>query len=480
MFKYLDRLGALRIIVEENYFDRDFLAEFSAFYSTSARGYSNVCKRVHFFASDKVIREVFQSAIGGNSEDLNTLQSSYLGFTVIRPIIDSPFGRTVLGWFEDQTPENPRVTNPSRDYVCNIAGIELSVNGVAWQQQDTGIAACATIGIWSMLHSSAFDARHSIPTTTMITEAAHTSGSVGHRVYPSYSLNHIQMQHAIKELGFSPSMTNGDLPGLFFTKERFANTCAAYLRSEYPVIIIGQHPVNNGIGHAICAVGFRESPPQDNMAVGKVYLQDDQTKVIYIHDDNIGPNVRFKIDSEEYKLPDGQSGQRCILRMEAPPRFNGHTEPDLDNTEFIPSAVITAVHDELKISSDLFFQNGIQLTSQLANAINKLLEESNIEKTALVFSTRFFMLKDFLQTELARQLSNQPQLLSDVRMQLQEKVPPMSLHLAILRIALPDASIILDILYYTTLPILIVIAPFFAILSMMKQPPKFSALWIKI
>lgn len=35
-------------------------------------------------------------------------------------------------------------------------------------------------------------------------------------------------------------------------------------------------------------------------------------------------------------------------------------------------------------------------------------------------------------------------------MSLHENVPPMSLHLALLRIALPDASVLVDILFDTT------------------------------
>ena len=39
---YLTDLGAQTVIEEQNYFDRDYLAEFSAFYSTSSKGYINI------------------------------------------------------------------------------------------------------------------------------------------------------------------------------------------------------------------------------------------------------------------------------------------------------------------------------------------------------------------------------------------------------------------------------------------------------
>ena len=64
-------------------------------------------------------------------------------------------GRTVLKWFPDKSAETtPRVLSSSRKYFVHIAGVELHVEGLAWQQQDTGVAACATISLWSMLHSS--------------------------------------------------------------------------------------------------------------------------------------------------------------------------------------------------------------------------------------------------------------------------------------------------------------------------------------
>lgn len=47
--RYLDDLGAKSILIEPTYFDRDYLAEFAAFYCTSSAGYPNICRRFHFF-----------------------------------------------------------------------------------------------------------------------------------------------------------------------------------------------------------------------------------------------------------------------------------------------------------------------------------------------------------------------------------------------------------------------------------------------
>jgi len=447
LFQYLKDLDCKSLLIEDNYFDRDFLSEVSAVYCLSAKGYPNVCKRLHFFSSE-LTREKFALAAGSDEKSERELNEHYLGFIVIRPINGSPFGRTVLKWYADLNRDTPRITQPARVYVSSLAGVELSVNGLAWQQQDSGVAACATIGIWSMLHSSAFDARHAIPTTSIITEAAHSSALVGHQTYPSYSLTYPQIQHAIKQLGFSPSYTSGDQPGQFFSKSRFANICAAYIRSGYPLMIGGSHE-DGGIGHAVCALGFREVAVTNTPVAGEVYLQDEEIEYIYVHDDNIGPNVRFKLEEETYSFEGGIS-TRCVMKMEKPGYLESDETPNLDNTSFYPKAVIAAVHNDLMISSDGFFRHGIILTGQLCNILNTYLRSQGFEEKALAFSSRFLMLKEYLKDELERQLFGQPELLSSVRMQLQENVAPMSLHLAILRIALPDSSIMVDVIFDTT------------------------------
>jgi len=165
LIRYLADLGAQTVLEEPNYFDRDYLAEFAAFYCKSTAGYPNTCRRLHFFAGAAFNRSTLRSAAAGRERAIKRLQENYLGFVVIRPIPATPLGRTVLAWYEDLKPETPRVVTPSRDYHAHVAGIRLTVHGLAWQQQDTGVGACATVGLWSMLHSSAFDDHHAIPTT---------------------------------------------------------------------------------------------------------------------------------------------------------------------------------------------------------------------------------------------------------------------------------------------------------------------------
>jgi hypothetical protein len=239
--RYLMGLNASSILIEPHYFDRDYLAEHSAFYSLSTRGYPNHCLRLHFFAGTPLTRTRIEAAAGGDVAVRSELANDYLGFIVVRPIVSAPFGRTVLKWWPDGSPSTPRVTRPSRRYSTHILGMELRVDGLAWQQQDQGVGGCATIALWSMLHSSGFDEHHAIPTTVSITQRAHRTASLGSRVFPSPGLTLFQISEAIKESGLEPLPIEGDLNGPIgkrpFSRDVFAVHVSALIRSGFPVLI---------------------------------------------------------------------------------------------------------------------------------------------------------------------------------------------------------------------------------------------------
>lgn len=452
---YLLGLKAKVVIEEQSYFDRDYLSEFSAFYSLSARGYPNICRRLHFFSSKKVNRGSLLRALSGDKTAMNSLSSNYLGFIVVRPIQVAPFGRTVLKWFPDGGAPNRRVVTPSRDYTATLCGLTLRVNGLAWQQQDSGVSACATIGLWTMLHSSAFDAHHAIPTTAQITEAAHATASLGARVFPSKGLRVEQILEAIKAQKLAPVTIAGDMmvddPGYggkiqCFSKAKLASSCAAFIRSGYPVLIIGRYL--DGVQsskHMVCAVGFREAMPA-SCDPGDYVMMDESADVLYVHDDNIGPNVRCVISMV--------NGAGPAIITTRPPDYapSGCSFPETP-VSFLPETLLIAVHEELRISSDDFFADGYALTRDIRNLIVDTYQNAGLSPVpSFLFSTRFLCIRDYLHSELERHFGEGSVILGRVRLDILEKAPPMSLHIGLLRISLNDnpASLLLDVIYDTT------------------------------
>lgn len=442
---YLKGINVKSILIEENYFDRDYLAEFSSFYSVSARGYKNVCKRIHFFSSNDINREQFKSALGGKEESVKTFCNSYLGFIVIRPIPSSPFGRTVLTWYPESDENWKRVTQPSRSYECNIAGLILKVEGLAWQQQDSAVAACATIGLWTTLHSSAFDAGHSIPTTAEITTAAHKTASLGARIFPSNGLTIFQLREAIKELGLAPQVLEGDKvlnQSKLFSRKRFSGICASFIRSGYPILLSGFYldEKGNKLPHAICVVGFRTGETKEIKAQ-QIFFQDESSIIFYIHDDNIGPNARFRLEEDENDI--------AFLQFEDPSYVDEPSE--IGPIKFYPDSLIIAVHDELKLSAEKFQMIGRMKVTPISILMSNIMGTKSDPANALYVSTRFIKNSDYFGNQLSSYLDDSS-ILSKTRCQLFEAVSPMSLFIGVIRIALADteSSLLMDILIDTT------------------------------
>ena len=447
--RYLDDLGAATVLEEPYYFDRDYLAEFAAFYSTSAAGYPNVCRRLHYFSAE-IDRPFIEAALGGDVAASETLQRTYLGFVVLRPIPGAPLGRTVLRWYPDRDRDTtPRIISPSRRYLAHVAGLRLQVDGLPWQQQDAAVGACATIALWSMLCSSAHDGHHALPTTAAITRAAHQTASLGQRVFPSDGLTIEQLCEAIKEHGLQPVVVPGDRrlgAGRAFSVERFKASCSALLRSGFPVIITGLLRRRSGESmgqHAVCGVGFRSAAPMP-ASPGTAEHQDSAIQFLYAHDDNLGPNVRLEI---------GSDADACVtLRPVAPVLATPPSLPDptLSHPEMIPSNLIVAVPEDLRMSPDSLHESGLLMTELLSWVLEQVAAKaSHPPAPGLTVSTRIALLRDYLGQDLAQVLGADPRRLAQTRLRLVEEVPPMSKHLGIVR-AGEGARPLFDVLYDTT------------------------------
>lgn len=161
--KYVNELGCSALLVESEYVDRDYMQDHSAFYAASFANYGPFCRRVHFFARIKA-NEIFRVLTGAAFQMANGLgqyqaacsrlsRDHYLGFAVIKPLPGSPVRRTVLQTYpaEEGGKDYIRLFKATGDYVVHVLGVELTVRGLAFQQQDQGVSACATTAIWSSL-----------------------------------------------------------------------------------------------------------------------------------------------------------------------------------------------------------------------------------------------------------------------------------------------------------------------------------------
>lgn len=435
---YLTAAGAVSVLIEQNYFDRDYLDEFSAFYSKSAKGYSNICKRLHFF-SVKVTEKTLHAAIGGSKAKIKLLQKNYLGFLVLRPLDIAAFGRTVLAWYKNTEPSSLRVNTGVREYTCNILGLKLVVSGIPWQQQDRGVSACATIALWSMFHSSAFDANHSIPTTVEITQNA-LGASSGRRAFPSHGLTIAELKEAIHAQNLTPKLIDSEKG---FPPKYLASMCAANIRSGYPVLLVGDY-IHESYNeqHAICCVGFREKA-QDSRDPGTFSTMDDETEIFYVHDDNVGPNVRCKLIIE-----DGVG----VLETAPPDYVAEHQIQPIPPQKFRPTIMIIAVHEEIRMNADMLAENAANLAGALSKGLNKVYELNSLPLPAISYNSQFYDIRNFFSNYLHQVLEGDAKLLAKVRLALGSDAPPLSLHIGLVKIAIVNGGIkrLIDVIYDTT------------------------------
>jgi hypothetical protein len=287
---YLGTLGCKCVVRESHYIDRDYILDHAVFYSRSLRNYPNYCKRLHFFSqalTEGQWRRFYLNAKGPNPQKTTQkLQKTYLGFVVVKPLPGSPIGRTVLKTYaETSTAGNRRFFGGVRKYMANTGGFSLAVEGLAFQQQDRGVSACATTALWSSLHKVAHEERLSVPTPSQITESATRYSLPEGRSLPSEGLDIQQISEAIRGTGLQPLVIRAVSP------EQDRAQIVAYVKSGFPPVLAIRSQKTGG-GHAVCVVGIKmgdvysHAPPAEHP---HHWLASNALQGLYVHDDRLGP-----------------------------------------------------------------------------------------------------------------------------------------------------------------------------------------------
>ena len=281
---YLRESGCKTVIVENHYIDRVFMHDDAVYYVRSLRAYPNFTKRLHFF-KERFDRTGWRKMIdragrGKHSIVQDNLQACYLGFSVIRPLPESPVGRTVLPAISPT--ESAFAT--TRQHNVHLAGFSLHVEGVQFQSQDQGVSACATAALWSALDCIAVREEITVSSPASITESATRYPLQEGRPFPNEGLTVRQICEATRAAGFSPLVIHSGS----IADDR--SEIFSYARSGFaPVLAL--HPIEDrGEGHAVCCVGLSAGSPPPQIDTACMFREASQgLSGLYIHDDRLGP-----------------------------------------------------------------------------------------------------------------------------------------------------------------------------------------------
>jgi hypothetical protein len=355
--KYLTRLRARLIIVEHDYTDAGYLDDYAAYYVKCFQSYDRRCKRLHFF-SEEIATDVFMRIIEGKATqaECKRFAASYIGFIVARPLPDAIIGRTVVKTYD---PDNGRRHYTCvREYHANLFGFDLTVESLAFQEQDTVMAACATVALWCAFHKTRDLFNSPAPTPAEITRAANRL-VFNSRSIPSHGLNVQQITHAIQSVSLEPEVipVTQDTP--------LVSLVYAHLKWGLPVILgvdmegVGRHAITL-VGYSLVKERVREREVEQHNGVEvcapMVGLRIDR---LFAHDDRIGPFVRLNI--ERNLTPDEKHPMPVILKPKWPTdKKESQASNDLGETDkgtgmklppvIYPRTVIVPVYHKIRVT----------------------------------------------------------------------------------------------------------------------------------
>lgn len=359
------------ILIETHYIDRDYIEDHSVFYSRNLFPYRNFCRRIHFFAmAEDDLRKKIRAAAASRRESDDAYrtkcselsQSAYLGFCVLKPLDGCPVGRTVLRTFPKS--ENGKLYRRDfqciREYKIHLLGVELSVKGLAFQQQDAGVAACATTAIWSSLHHLRSFEDFAAATPAQITALASQNNLPYGRPMPSEGLSLGQMCQAIQAVGVSPAVI----------KLEDFKTAGFYLHAAArsgmaPILVIAR----GDLRHAVTVAGVKIKTNAQHDFVEGIDDASIALEGLYVHDDRMGPYLQGEFVKIVVKEKDKEK-ERAGLRL-------GRENP----VEWVITHVLLAVHPKIRLSLKGLRDAGIEFAKTTQALVQAFFKEPKPEIT---------------------------------------------------------------------------------------------------
>ncbi len=303
LYKYLKHFNCKSFIVEKEYIDKDFLIDFSNYYVRCFEDYEKKCKRLHFFKIH-LTQEDFDKALEGDKQKIELMRKNYLGCVVIKPLPEAVIGKTLLKTYEREVKGQPNAERHfpcTREYYPNLCGIEFKIKTLAFQEQDTVAAACATSALWSAFNQTAkiFEGTFS-PSPVEITHYATLDWNI-RRLIPNEGLSLLQMCRAVRKVNLIPEVID------YKEKHKVVPLISyiyAYLKAGIPVIL------NVGTLHGyhsmtVCGFKFNKNRVlKREILSGKFcHLFGQHIDILYVHDDRLGPFCALEIKEIKEKIP---------------------------------------------------------------------------------------------------------------------------------------------------------------------------------
>lgn len=347
--------GCLTIVVEWRYTDRDFLEDYASYYVRCFdEKYHATCVRLHFFKGE-LDEGILHSHLSRPRDELEReLNKRYLGFLVVKPIPHTFVGRTCLGTYEH---DGRRFFPTTHKCDANLLGLGLHVDSLAYQEQDTVAAACATSSLWSVFHATAVLFQHKVYTPVEITRIATEKFPTLGRNFPNAGLTPAQIAAAVRGVGLEPELL------AVREKAELQSRAYAYLRVGIPCLLIARLfdlsdpenpiPYKNDweSSHAVAVTGYSMGNPKP-VPFGETptLLRSSRIDKLYAHDDQVGPFSRLEFDGPCFKVKrTGAKSMEVGFTMRS--SWKGR-DGQVGSVCFAPVSLVVPVYHKIRVRCD--------------------------------------------------------------------------------------------------------------------------------
>lgn len=236
---YLSELkDDLYYLIEYPYVDKVYRNSYYLYFSSKHKTYQRDCLRVSIY-NEEVCYEEFQ-----NPEKHGKLQKKFLGYFIIRPTLNSMFGRSLISpcAFEHS---NFKICQLEME--CLIFGVKMKVSGFPHSGQDEETIKCAETTIWTLMEYFGHKYPDYKPALPSIIHKTLERVSY-QRQLPSDGLTMDQISFVLKDYGFGTKNYSATQ-----YKESFHDLIDCYIESGIPVLV--GLSSKGGLGHVVIVIG---------------------------------------------------------------------------------------------------------------------------------------------------------------------------------------------------------------------------------
>jgi len=295
-------------IYENEYIDKHYMEDYSSYYVRCFKEYKKTSSRLHFFYTDMDYdssKKELSKALNGEMNNLMK-NEQYLGYIVIRPIPETFLAKICLKpYYLDKDRKRKYII--TKRYSVSLFGIKLSIDSIAFQEQDKVVSACATTSIWSFLHAHPKKNLSDLPSPNLITKGGYSKNDGVEREFPNSGLSIGMICSSLNINGLSPEnysfIENSE--NIIERKEQkrfelFKEYIHAYCSSGLPLILgvmVKDASTNQQKGlHAVTILGY-----SIDKKVQSQFSSHGLDK-IYVHDDRLGPFLKVVLKDETYEV----------------------------------------------------------------------------------------------------------------------------------------------------------------------------------